>query len=165
MYCPNCGKTNSTEHKFCRSCRFNLDKTAQSFVGQIPANEIEKSLENKKRLVERLLYILLGGGVSIFVLIIIGTIIKEIVIGKGHIVSGLVFIAFLTGLVLFGLLALYHDSLNKKSSRRQLSQEKSQLPQPTQKLLHESYFEPITSVTERTTELLTVEKKHSTKEM
>jgi len=166
MYCPNCGKTNSTEHKFCRSCGFNLEKTAQSLVEQIPADEIEKSLQDKQRLVGRLLTILVGGGISIFVIILVWTIISKIIIGKGELFGGLIFIAFIVGLILFALLMLYSESLSEKAGKKQLLQKQTQqVTDSTQKLLYESHFEPITSVTERTTELLTIEKKHSTKEM
>ena len=30
MYCPNCGKTNSPEQRFCRSCGLGLEKIVQS---------------------------------------------------------------------------------------------------------------------------------------
>ena len=165
MYCPNCGNTNSTENKFCRSCGLNLEKAAQSIAKQLPASEMDKSLQDKQRKVERLLYILIGGGISIFAIIMIGMIIREIIIGKSHIFGGLMFIAFTVGFVLITLLALYRDSLLKASRQKQLSQQTLQLSEPTQKLLTESYFEPITSVAERTTELLITEKRRSTKEI
>lgn len=34
MYCPDCGKTNSAEQKFCRACGLQLEQVVQSLVAQ-----------------------------------------------------------------------------------------------------------------------------------
>lgn len=165
MYCPNCGKTNSAEQKFCRSCGFNLEKTTQSLAEQFPATEMDKSLQDKQRLVRRLLAILIGGSSSIFLIFVFWKIITDLIIDKGHVLGGLIFIAFIILCVLVILLALYSESLSKASSKHTFPQKTLQESVPTQKLLYESYLEPITSVTERTTELLKAKGKRSTKEV
>lgn len=167
MYCPNCGKTNSTEHKFCRSCGFNLGKTAESLAEQLATTEISKNLQDKKRRVERLLAILISSGLSILVIGIIWTIIVEVIIKEGEALVGSIFIAFIIGLVLVALLFIYRDSLNKATQEKKELPKNAepQLSEPTQKLLHESRFESVMSVTEGTTELLMTEKKRGTKEI
>lgn len=39
MYCPNCGKSNTTEQKFCRSCGLELSETTASLLRQLPGSE------------------------------------------------------------------------------------------------------------------------------
>lgn len=52
MYCPNCGKTNSEEQKFCRSCGLSLEKVLQSLVEQRPSTEIDNNFRERQRKVE-----------------------------------------------------------------------------------------------------------------
>lgn len=153
MYCPNCGKENSTEQKFCRSCGLSLEKTVESLADQLPELELDKRLRERQRRVDQLIYIVAGTAISIVVAGVFWGIIYEIIIVKGDVIPGLLFLAFITGVVLFGLLSIYRESLNKAATKRQLS-EPAQLVADTGKLLPESRIEPLPSVTERTTELL-----------
>jgi hypothetical protein len=73
--------------------------------------------------------------------------------------GGVIFLAFILGLVVFGLLMLYRESLLKASRERPLTQPTLTQVEPTTRPLPESHLEPIPSVTERTTELLAAEKK------
>ncbi len=158
MYCPNCGLATSTEQKFCRSCGLSLEKAALSLVEQLPAVELNTHVRERQRRVERLLYMLGGSAAVIFVVSLFWTVINEIIIGKGHVLGGLIFLALILGFIVFALLMLYRDSLLKASSKRPTQ---PTLPQGenTARLLPESHIEPIPSVTERTTELLAAEKK------
>lgn len=61
-------------------------------------------------------------------------------------------------LVAFGLLGIYHDSLTKASAKRQLADPSTPKPEDTKELT-ESHFEPVPSITERTTELLAGDEK------
>ena len=164
MYCPNCGQATSTEQKFCRSCGLSVEKAAQSLVEQLPAVEPNTRLRERQRRVERLLYMLGGSAAVIFVVSLFWTIVKEIIIGKGHVLGGLIFLAFILGFIVFAVLMLYRESLLKASSKRHSA--KSTLPQAehTARLLPESRVEPIPSVTEHTTELLVAEKKSNARE-
>ena len=164
MYCPNCGQATSTEQKFCRSCGLSLEKAAQSLVEQLPAVELNRHLRERQRRVERLLYTLGGSAAVIFVVSLFWTIINEIIIGKGHVLGGLIFLAFILGFIVFALLMLYRESLLKASSKRSSAQPTLPQAEHTARLLPESYIEPIPSVTERTTELLVAEKKSEASE-
>ena len=164
MYCPNCGQATSTEQKFCRSCGLSLEKAAQSLVEQLPAVELNTHLRERQRRVERLLYTLGGSAAVILVVSLFWTIINEIIIGKGHVLGGLIFLAFILGFIVFALLMLYRESLLKASSKRLSAQPTLPEAEHTARLLSESHIEPISSVTERTTELLVAEKKSEASE-
>ena len=158
MYCPNCGKTNSAEQKFCRSCGLSLEKAVQSLAEQLPGLELNKNLQDRQRRIDRWLIILAASGISLFVAAILWAVIYKIIILKGEVVEGSLFLVFVLGLIAFALLALYRDSLTKASGKHQLIKTELRTAVDTAQL-PESQFEPIPSVTERTTELLAVEKK------
>jgi len=158
VYCPNCGKTNSTEQKFCRACGLNLEQTGLTLAEQLPAAELESKLHHRQRQVERWLTIAGVSAVSILVLGVFWGVIYKVIIIKGDVVEGLGFLGFYIGVILFALLALYRNSL-QKASKRQLPEATTKPAANTAELLNESRFEPIASVTERTTELLATEKK------
>lgn len=156
MYCPNCGKTNSAEQKFCRSCGLSLDKVLQSLVEQLPPGQLDRNLQERQRKVELWLTIAGGSAATIFVAGTFWAVVYKIIIIKGEVVEGLGFLGFIILIVLCGLLALYRDSL-LKSGKRQLSDPPPH-PADTGKLLSEPRVEPIPSITERTTELLMKDK-------
>lgn len=159
MYCPNCGKTNSAEQKFCRSCGLNLEKTVQSIAEQFPAEEIDKHIQYRRRIVDRWLNIIAGSAISIVAVSVLWGIIYEIIIVKGEVLGGSIFLGFIVALILFALLMLYRESLVKTSGKGPLAQQKMAQAEDTAKLLPESSAESVPSITERTTDLLMVEKK------
>ena len=161
MYCPNCGKQNSAEQKFCRSCGLSLEKVVESLAEQLPAVDLDRNLQERKRRVDRLFNITAGTAISIVAVSVLWGIIYEIIIKKGEVLGGSIFLAFIVGLILVAFLAFYRDSLEKASTRRKTSQsslpqaeETARLPGPT--------GEVMSSVTESTTELLTIERKRDT---
>jgi len=160
MYCPNCGKTNSQEQKFCRSCGLRLEQVVQSLVEQLTAPDADKSLVERQHSLDRWIKIVAASTISLFVGAVLVGIIYSIIIVKGEVLAGSIFLAVIIGLVLFALLVLYRESLAQKPSKQ-----KGSLPDApasdTGKVLEESRYEPIPSIVERTTELLTVEKKVS----
>ena len=166
MYCPNCGKANSSEQKFCRACGLNLEDTARSVTEQLPAAMQDQRLAKRKQLVENLLFGIAGVGITAFVLLIIGTIISEIIIGKGNVVGGIVFIAFLLAMGVALLLVLYRQSLIEATAKRplpvndnELADGETPLPEASTRQLADPYFEPVPSVTEPTTDLLVTSPK------
>jgi hypothetical protein len=152
MFCPNCGKSTSVEQKFCRSCGLGLEKAAQSLAEQLSVNNIDTTLQNKQRKVERWLT-LVGGSV-----------IYKTILVEGEVLEGLGFLVFILGIITFALLALYRESLRKKSGKHLSSQTLPlQQPESAEKLLPASYAVALPGVTEHTTELLEVEKKNDAK--
>jgi hypothetical protein len=161
MYCPNCGKTNSAEQRFCRSCGLSLEKVVQSLSEQLSAADWDKNLLEQQRKLQRWITIIAGSTISIVVGGVMWGIIYEIMIVKGEVLVGSAFLAFLIGLVLFALLNIYKESLVKTSGKRRTTQPRLTQQGEDAKLLPETYFEPISSATEHTTELLMVEEKES----
>jgi hypothetical protein len=159
MYCPNCGKENSAEQKFCRTCGLSLEKAVQSLAEQLPALDLDKNLRERQERVDRLINIVAGSAISIAVGGILWGIIYGIIIVKGEVIAGLLFLAFIVGVILFALLSLYRESLSKAAGKRHLLQPPPTQASDTAKLLPDSQMEPIPSITERTTELLTVNGK------
>jgi zinc-ribbon domain len=158
MYCPSCGKENSAEQKFCRSCGLSLEKAVQSLVEQLPALELDKNVRERQERVDRLINIVAGTGASIIAVGVLWGIIYKLIIVKGAVISGLFFLAIIVGAILFGLLSIYSESLRKAAGKRQLQPPPTKVSD-TAELPPSSQMEPVPSVTERTTELLTVAKK------
>ena len=163
MFCPNCGSKNSTQQKFCRSCGLSLEKSAQSLVEQIPA-KIDQPLERRKEKLERFGFIALSclgvvGAGALFYMIIF-----NMMLAQGKILGGL---ALMT-IIICGLLAVFffnYARFLKETAVKNRLQPPEEMPEyeTPAKLLNDSYLEPIPSVTERTTELLYVERKKDNK--
>jgi len=135
----------------------------QSLVEQLPALELDKNLRERQQRVDRLINIVAGSAVSIAVGGVLWGIIYGIIIVKGEVIAGLLFLAFIVGVILFALLSMYRESLSKASGKRQLLQPPpTQVSSNTAELLPNSQLEPIPSITERTTELLTLNAKDKT---
>ena len=162
MYCPNCGKPNSAEQRFCRSCGLSLEKTVESLAEQLPAIAPDKELRERKRIVDRLLNVVGGTLISIVVLSVVWGIIYEIIIVKGEVLGGSIFLAVFVALILVALLAFYRDTLVRASAKRKLAQSGLPPAVETARLLAGSRDETMPSVTESTTELITIERKDNT---
>lgn len=157
MYCPNCGTKTSIDQNFCRACGLGLEKIALSLSEQLPAR-VDQSLQARKERLEKMGVAALsvfGLGVLGFLLYSIG---YKLMLSQGNIIAGLAIIGFvimvacgLTSVILFARA----KELGEQATKRQ-----PELSQGTTKeLLSEGHFEPVPTVTERTTELLAVEKR------
>ena len=162
MYCPNCGTKTSADQNFCRACGLGLEKIALSVNEQLPA-KMNRSLQEQKERFEKLGVAALsvfGLGVLSFIAYSIG---YKLMVSKGDILTGLAMIGFiimiacgLASVILFAKAAEVGKGAIKRPSQTDLSSGES-----TKELLTEGHFEPVPTVTERTTELLTVEKRDS----
>ncbi len=175
MFCPNCGTKTEAGQKFCRACGLSVEKLAGLISEQLPAGALEGStpeevaqLLRRKRSVERLLVgIGLTGG-AVFVLAIIWAIVFKIIIGKGDVLQGSIFLGFIVAGVVALALVCYRESVMESLAARGVSDEaakKLEGATATSKLQPESHFEPVPTITDRTTELLAAEPKRVTKEV
>ena len=164
MYCPNCGKPNSSEQKFCRSCGLSLQEVVESLAEQLPAIDLDKSLQERKRRVDRWFNITAGTAVSILVGGVLWGIIYELMIVEGEVLGGSIFLAFILALILISSLAVYRTSLEKASTKHKLSQTSLPQVEETARLIPSSDGDPMSSVTEHTTELLTIDKTEDTQQ-
>lgn len=162
MFCPNCGANNSTEQKFCRSCGLNLEKTAESMLEQIPSAESAELLKRQKNL-EKFGNIVFGGfGIVLLIgiIAIIYLIITKVILSGNSVFGGIMLIAF----IIFAALSLGYVAFNEELKERKQKmnptlQNELAESRNTAKLLEQKPFEPISSVTENSTELLFVENK------
>ena len=161
MYCPNCGRTNSEDQRFCRSCGLSLEKIVQSIAEQLPAEEPDRRIRERQRAVDRLIRIVGGTTASIVAGAVVWGIIYEIIIVKGEMLAGSIFLAFVLGVILFALLAIYRDSLGKPANKGQSARRDIlEVDKDTSKLLQETHVESMPSITENTTELLAAQRKN-----
>jgi hypothetical protein len=159
MHCPDCGAKTSPEHRFCRSCGLSLEPFARLLAEHLPAEteggaeaETTARLMARQRKVERWL------GVALWVFlgsIAVGTlysIIAKVIIGKGQLLYGLIFL----GVILVGVasvaLVAYRETLKEKMEKRRPAELQGE--GAATRSLPDARFEPAASVTDRTTELL-----------
>lgn len=159
MYCPNCGTTTSTDQNFCRACGLGLEKIALSLSEQMPTR-VDQSLQARKDRLEKMGVAALsvfGLGVLSFLLYSVG---YKLMMTQGNVLAGLAIIGFvimiacgLTSVILFARAKELGDEASKRPQQN--------LPETTKELLTEGHFEPVPTVTERTTELLAVERRET----
>lgn len=162
MFCPNCGAKTSIEQKFCRACGLGLEKIALSLNEQLPTRPDENLMSQKERF-ERMGMVLLSVfGVGVLFLLVYG-IVYKLMVTQGKILGGLALLGFIImavcGLLSTVLFAKAKEAEQAASKRRIANKEAAVVATPTKELLTEGHFEPVPSVTDRTTELLYAEKK------
>lgn len=154
MYCPNCGAKTSTEQKFCRSCGLGLEKIALSLTEQLPTR-VDESLVSQKERLERLgMAALSVFGVGVLGVILYG-IVYKLMITHGMLLAGLgllVMLIFMGSGLLSTILFAKAKEVEKAAGKRQIPDANASTT-PTRELLSEGNFEPVPSVTDRTTEL------------
>ena len=167
MFCPNCGAKTSIQQKFCRGCGLGLDKIALSLSEQLPTRPDEHLLSQKER------YERLGlAALSVFGLGVLGvmlySVIYKIIISEGNWLGGLGLLGFVImvgcGVLSVILFAKAKEAGEAAGKRRLEEKETAVKTTPTNELLTEGHFEPVASVTDRTTELLYVEKKDASRD-
>lgn len=159
MYCPNCGAKTSSDQNFCRTCGLGLEKIAASLTEQMPT-KVDRTLHEQKERYEKMGMAALsvfGLGILIVILYSVG---YKLMMTQGNILAGLAIIGFLimvacglTSVVLFAKAKEVGEGAAKRPAPT-LSTAES-----TKELLTEGHFEPVPSITDRTTDLLVVEKR------
>jgi hypothetical protein len=166
MYCPNCGNKNSAGQKFCRSCGLGLEKIVQSLTEQLPT-KLGASLQERKEKLERMGVAALSVfGVGVLSLILYSVFYK-LMLTQGKVLAGLALLALIVILgcgLLSAILFAKANEVKEASAKRQLKEPIELSPgEGMRGLLPEAHPEPMFSVAERTTELLSAEKKSNAK--
>jgi hypothetical protein len=163
MHCPNCGTESSTEQRFCRACGMSLEKVAAVLAelqpAQLDARPGQMRDERLRRLAERAGVTLLVMAGLVFLISICWALITKIIIAKGEVLEGSIFLALILGFSLGGAL-LSLSSSGRKPAPAPDPQPPTLPPTDPTKQLPDARFEPVPSVTERSTELLTVERNN-----
>jgi len=132
-------------------------------LDEVSPAPMDQSLQEKTKKIDRLLIGAAALGITPFFLLILYAIIYKLIVIKGKVGEGLAFLAFIVGLILFAMLAIYRSTLQKAANQKRAETAELKPGIGTGRLLNESHFEPISSVTDRTTELLQVEREASKK--
>jgi hypothetical protein len=160
MYCPNCGNSSSLDQRFCRACGFALEKTIASLAEQLPT-KLDETLQQQRNRLEKLgMAFLSVFGLGTLGVILYGVVVK-VMVTQGRILAGLALLGLMillaSGLASVIFFAKASEVGDAKSKRGLAAPEDNELRAVTNNLLKEG--EPgLPSVTERTTELLPVEK-------
>ena len=162
MFCPNCGANNSTEQKFCRACGIGLEKTVESLMEQKLSPAQNDSLLRKRILLETFGTVATGGLITVTVIgvsAIVYTILTKMILTGSSVLFG----SLLTAFIVFSLLTLvyvvFRESLNEKQNKGKQTGSELNEPKNTSNLLEDKPFEPASSVTENSTELLYTKNK------
>lgn len=151
MHCPNCGTPAVADQRFCRSCGLSLPEFSQLLAEKLPA--LREELQDQKRKIERWGLSLWIAAGAIFYISLYWAIISEIIIGKGHVLGGILFLLVITAISLGALLVLYSSSLEKRSAFLHSSRTESKRDTAAD-LLPGSPADLTIGVTEHTTEFL-----------
>jgi type VI protein secretion system component VasK len=151
MHCPNCGNAASADQGFCRACGLSLPEFSQLLEEKLPTQP--EKLKMQKRKAELWGLRLWTGAGIIFYIALYWAIISQIIIGKGHVLGGILFLLVITAISLGGLLILYSAALARRSAYR-LSDQTERKGDTSPEQLASQPSELTTSVTENTTELL-----------
>lgn len=160
MYCPNCGTKTSTDQKFCRACGLGLEKISLSVSEQLPT-KFDRSLHEQKERYQKLgMAALSVFGLGVFAFLLYG-IVYKVIMSRGDTLTGLALIG-LTIMMVCGLASVIlfakANEVGEETTKRP-QQNLAAESEATKQLLSEGHFEPVPSVTDRTTELLVVEKR------
>jgi len=159
MHCPRCGTSATVGQQFCRSCGLGLEKVSQLVDEQVatpqtdPISHLAPVRERQQKF-ERwggIARLSLFGLALVTVLVLI---ISKMVLAGSVGLSDLFLVLIAIGAGITVGLQTYSRSLKKKLANPALPKPTRRL-EPDQSQMLEGYREPVPTITDRTTELLT----------
>jgi uncharacterized membrane protein len=155
MFCPNCGSKNSIEQNFCRGCGLKLDAIVEAVSNQFPSKEYA-DLQRRKERFQRIgvACLSIAGIVGFSMLLFKAAQYKLELLGPN-----VLFFSAGGALIVFLLLSVFFFNypLDSKTAKRNTREADDPPSAPiTAKLIDDRPFEPASSVTEDTTEMLKV---------
>lgn len=161
MYCPNCGEENQAEQSYCRYCGLKLDAIVQMVGDQFPTKEYAELRKRKERFEKLGLISISVAAFLAFALIFTKAAYYKIILFGADLIFGAAFVA----LLIFGLMSVFFFNypklfmkFEKINPRLPAPDESEPMPGDNARLIEERPFEPVSSVTEDSTELLKVKR-------
>ncbi len=114
MFCPNCGLSNHTDQRYCRTCGLRLGKVAESLVDQLPSAESAKRLRQDRRLEKFGEFA--WNSFALTILAAVGALIYHVVTGVKVWFEG-----FVGAIVVFAFLGLLHRVIGERAEARRNS--------------------------------------------
>lgn len=158
MFCPNCGTQNQNTHIYCRSCGLKLDAILHAVAEQFPSDEYAK-LQRRKNVFEMMGVVCL----AVFGLIGFSFLFAKVVQYKlDWLGADILFWSGLIAMFAFGLLSVFFFNFPKLAMKfddvnpRLSPPDEEPHSYDTGKLIEDRPFEPVPSVTEHSTELLSI---------
>ena len=157
MFCPNCGTRSTVDQHFCRDCGLQLDAVVAAVSEQYPSEEyaeLQRREETKKRIGVACLAI--AGIIGFSMLLFRAAQYKLALLGEDVLFwsAGGALILFLILSVIF---LTYPTGVKSRRGREARETDETQtFEASTRKLIDERPFEPASSVTDSTTEVLEV---------
>lgn len=175
MFCPNCSSKTGEGQRYCRACGLSLVRLAGLLSEELSAGASEGAspaevagLIRRKRDVERWLSGIGAASAGGFLVAVVVAVFFRKAVEQARGVEEVILLAFtLAGLAALALF-FYRESLKKSLAARGVSPDERRHLEGaavTSKLLPESHFEPASSVTDHTTELLAAKQKRITKKV
>jgi hypothetical protein len=162
MHCPNCGNESDLEQKFCRKCGFNLapiSKLMQADSGDGHQPELSKH-ERDKLLMRYMVKWIMWGMLIMLVGIIVIVVNKQLKLDQLVGLIGSLITLGGVSVMMYGLLDTIRGGNLKKQQPTTMAATTDEVePASTTRELEERLPIPLGSVTDRTTQLISVESR------
>lgn len=153
MYCPNCGAQNKKKQNFCRYCGLHLRDIEKTFLDQLVFGVETKRLKNLRNVRRMTDYAQMFSVLSLVIGIIALAFSEPM--GKILLTAGL--LSFFLAQAIREIFGYFQRQNSERNETRNISDDAERREfqtRDTNKLIEEKPFVPVSSVTERETELL-----------
>jgi predicted RNA-binding Zn-ribbon protein involved in translation (DUF1610 family) len=161
MHCPSCGAETSLDQRFCRSCGMDLESVSKLVVAHSSPDLLKLEKARCKKVRQERIYQSFKFGLSMFVLGMAGLFItKTLGFPKSYNLIGGLLLFLAMGLMIRGMLPAMRDSASRSKKLPTSARTTSELSEAeaTKELPSARVPVPVASVTERTTQLIAMEK-------